>query len=189
MSYEEITFESSGIISHFKPNLTPKQIFQLGSFGGTYWRPIYSSVLGKELEGLHIKYRNIFDPHTANYENWFSHINEEYIASSIYDRTRNKYSVKVGTSLEYWEGSGWIHPQDPYGWIQWYFEFYSGRRSEDDERQIKRWLNISGPKGRFKKRLINLIKSRQSEVDDFNISPAIRQTLQHWSYVITDKDL
>ena len=27
----------------FKPNLTPKQIFQLGSFGGTYWRPIHKN--------------------------------------------------------------------------------------------------------------------------------------------------
>ena len=26
----------------FTPNLTPSQIFRLGSFGGTYWRPIYS---------------------------------------------------------------------------------------------------------------------------------------------------
>lgn len=24
----------------FKPNLSPKQIFSLGTFGGTYWRPI-----------------------------------------------------------------------------------------------------------------------------------------------------
>ena len=28
----------------FKPNLTPKQMFRLGSFGGTYWRPIYSAI-------------------------------------------------------------------------------------------------------------------------------------------------
>ena len=28
----------------FTPNLTPRQIFLLGSFGGTYWRPIYSNI-------------------------------------------------------------------------------------------------------------------------------------------------
>ena len=26
----------------FKPNLRPKEMFHLGSFGGTYWRPIDS---------------------------------------------------------------------------------------------------------------------------------------------------
>ena len=30
----------------FKPNLTPMEVMQLGSFGGTYFRPIYSSVTG-----------------------------------------------------------------------------------------------------------------------------------------------
>ena len=25
----------------FIPNLTPTEIFNMGSFGGTYWRPIY----------------------------------------------------------------------------------------------------------------------------------------------------
>ena len=33
---------------NFKPNLTPVQIFALGSFGGSYWRPIYSSVTNKK---------------------------------------------------------------------------------------------------------------------------------------------
>ena len=31
----------------FTPNLTPRQMFKLGSFGGTYWRPIDSSVKNK----------------------------------------------------------------------------------------------------------------------------------------------
>merc|ERR1712157_338688 len=30
----------------FRPNLTPKEILQAGSFGGTYYRPINSSVTG-----------------------------------------------------------------------------------------------------------------------------------------------
>ena len=38
----------------FKPNLTPQEIFELGSFGGTYWRPIYSSITKK-------KYKNILN--------------------------------------------------------------------------------------------------------------------------------
>ena len=30
---------------NFRPNLSPRQMFKLGSFGGTYWRPIKSSIL------------------------------------------------------------------------------------------------------------------------------------------------
>lgn len=30
----------------FKPTMTPKEVLQAGSFGGTYFRPIYSSVTG-----------------------------------------------------------------------------------------------------------------------------------------------
>ena len=31
----------------FQPNLTPREIFTRGSFGGGYWRPINSGVLKK----------------------------------------------------------------------------------------------------------------------------------------------
>ena len=34
-----------------------------------------------------------------------------------------------------------------YGWFQWYCRFFQGRRTEDDCRQIKRWLKICGPTG------------------------------------------
>ena len=33
----------------FKPNLTPKEVLQAGSFGGTYFRPIKSGVTGIDI--------------------------------------------------------------------------------------------------------------------------------------------
>ncbi len=42
------------------------------------------------------------------------------VASPTYRENVNTYKVKCGGSLEMWESSGWIVPQDPYGWFQWY---------------------------------------------------------------------
>jgi len=164
----------------FKPNLTPKEVLQRGSFGGTYFRPIYSSVTklkyGKEvwqelpkdwLEGLNIK---------------------SLVSSSIYDASKNKYKVKCGASLEEWENSGWMDKQDPYGWFQWYCRFYQGRRTEDDERQIGRWARCAGETGRWKNNLISKIVKAGCAWDNYGVSPVVRQTLQHWAYQLTPAD-
>ena len=102
-----------------------------------------------------------------------------------YSKQENKYNVKVGTTLEFWESKDWIRDQDPYGWFQWYCRFYRGRRSDDDERQIKRYNNMR----RFKGPLIKKIKSTHgSSYNDETISPRIRQTLLHWAYELTEID-
>ena len=173
---------------NFTPNLSPVEIFELGSFGGTYWRPIYSKILNKKLKNQHIN-----DKWDKN-NNSFRHIPEKFLSSSVYDNEINKYKVKVGQSLEEWEkdrkGGPWIRQYDPYGWVQWYWRFYNGRRlnNGEDERQINRWLGIAGKNGRFKKWLVTLILKKDSEWNNDNISPKIRQTLQHWGYKLTLKD-
>ena len=166
----------------FKPNLTPKEVFAKGAFGGTYFRPIYSSITKK-----HYKSKDVIKEYPKS---WFKGIDiEKMVTSSKYDKNVNKYGVKCGSDLKDWEKSGWMHKQDPYGWFQWYCRFYMGRRTDDDERQIKRWLALAGPKGRFKNRLINMIKNKGAKYDDESISPVIRQTLLHWGYQITPGDL
>ena len=175
---KEITFHD---FPDFRPNLSPKEIFQSGSFGGTYWRPIYSSVTDKHYENLHLKYPS----------SWWRGLSDKHLTTkwSDYDTSVNKYNVRVGTTLEFWESKNWIDALHPYGWVQWYCDFYIGERSEDDARQIKRWKQTAGPNSRFRRQLINMINEKQTTYDDILISPKIRQTLQHWGYRLTGGDL
>ena len=169
------------IHKQFKPNKSPKQVFKMGSFGGTYFRPIYSSVSGKK-----------YTPEEAMKglpKSWFKGIDvETMVTSSKYDKKINKYKVKCGSTLEAWENSGWIIEQDPYGWFQWYCRYSTGRRTPDDARQIGRWLKLAGPNGRFRRTLMNKIIKKNTTYDDFTVSPVIRQVLLHWGYQLTKKD-
>lgn len=103
----------------FKPHLTPKEMLELGVFGGLYFgdKP-------KEFPSV-----------------WFKN------AKLSKDRKRHKelnyYNVNASQSLSVWQAKGWIHSDDPRGWFQWYCRYYLGRRHEDDERQIKRWKAIA----------------------------------------------
>ena len=162
----------------FKPNLTPSQIFQLGAFGGTYWRPIESKITNKKYKNQHLKFP----------KEWWKGLEDKHLTTKFkdYDKSINKYNVKVGTTLEFWEDKGWISKYDTYGWVMWYCNFYNGRRCPDDERQVKRWKGIA----RFKHNLINqILKSKDKKYDDYKISPKIRHVLQHWGYQLTKADL
>jgi len=162
----------------FIPNQTPREIFKKGSFGGSYWRGIYSSITNKNYKNKHLKFP----------KSWWDGIPDHYLNNDICNISINKYKVKSGTSLEYWEDHDWITTQSPYGWVQWYCGFYNGVRSSDDERQIKRWLAFAGSNGRFRKRLINMIKKKKTSYNDHSISPVIRQGLLHWGYELTKRD-
>lgn len=164
----------------FKPNLSPKEIFALGSFGGTYWRPIDSVFYKTKLRNKHLNYP----------ASWWRGIPESHLTSpwDKYDPAKNKYNVTVGTTLEYWECKGWIKKSHPYGWVHWYCDFFLGKRCDDDARQVARWKKLAGQHGRFMRFLVTQIEKKKADWRDETVSPKIRQTLQHWGYVLTKKD-
>lgn len=163
----------------FRPNLTPKQIFSLGSFGGTYFRPIYSKITKKKYKNVHKKYSFLKTiPDNKLTREWRN-----------YDKNINKYKVKVGTTLQFWEKKGFITKYHPYGWVHWYCDFYSNKRCPDDKRQIKRWQNFcDNDKGRFKIWLVKLILKKKGKYNDHSISPKIRQSIQNWGCKLTLRD-
>mmetsp|Transcript_11775 Transcript_11775/g.35069 ORF Transcript_11775/g.35069 Transcript_11775/m.35069 type:complete len:303 (+) Transcript_11775:259-1167(+) len=168
----------------FRPNMSPAEVLAAGSFGGGYFRDIESAATGEAyvdawrelpaewLEGLDVK---------------------RQVASTTYRLDVNRYGVNCGVKvdksdafgLKAWESSGWMAAQDPYGWFQWYCRFFQGRRSDDDERQLSRWMKCCGPRGRWKSNLIAKVLRDGKSFDDASVSPVVRQTLQHWGYRLT----
>lgn len=162
----------------FTPNITPNDMFREGIMGGYYFRVIKSPLTGKVYNKQYIKYNRIFNK-----------IPKEKYRSQIYNKDINKYKVSCGTSYEYWISKGWINEKyDPFGWIEWYINFYYGRRCDDDIRQIKRWQRIAGNNGRFYKMLKNKINksNKINKIDinilskDIRVFPVLKQTLLHW---------
>ena len=156
----------------FGANKTPVDVIKEGAFGGTYFRFILVLLESgtKSLGKNQISWQNI---------DW------KFYCSDYYDVSVNKYDVKCGTSLRFWENKGWINEIDPYGWFQRYFRCWSSRRSEDDERKINRWKGIVS---RFRGKLIKMIKDAGSKFDDYSILPKVRQILLYCSYELTEKD-
>ena len=101
-----------------------------GTFGGTYFRDIYPGVTEKWYK---ISWKE-FDK--------LKNIDQEFYCSDYDDVSVNKYGVKCGTSLRFWENKSWINEIDPNIWFQWYFRYWLGRRYSYDERQINRRKRI-----------------------------------------------
>ncbi len=153
----------------FDPMLTPKEMLHKGIFGGTYFSKLI----------------NIKDFPS----NWFDKIDKSNYLSESYIIEINYFKVKSGLSQKEWEDKGWIHKDDPRGWFEWYCKYFLGRRHEDDERQIKRWLAFCGPKGRWRNIIYKNIYNADCEIDhSWNISRRIQQSLLHWSYMVNKID-
>ena len=106
----------------FRANKTPVEVIKEGAFGDTYFRDIYSSVNGKWQKKSWKEFYQL------------KNIVQKYYYSDYYNVSVNKYGVKCGISLRFWENEGWVNEIDPYDWFQWYFRYWLSRRSEDDKR-------------------------------------------------------
>jgi hypothetical protein len=133
----------------FRPELTPAEMLQLGVFGGKY----------------------LTDCKREFPRTWFARAK---LAKSQRDRALNYFGVDASQPLSVWRKKGWIYPDDPRGWFQWYCRYYMGRRIPDeDARQIRRWKAI--------RRHVRQIQ-RNCEPGDVTCRPRQRQALLHWAY-------
>ncbi|KAI0145763.1 hypothetical protein F4776DRAFT_660642 [Hypoxylon sp. NC0597] len=171
----------------FTPNKSPEDIIREGSFGGTYWRPLYSRRLRV----------TISDDWRELPTSWTSGLDiQKYLTNETYNPEINKYGVACGQSIEEWEAAGWIaHEYDVRGWFQWYCRFWLGRRCADDDRQISRWRKCVGETGRWRRTLLKKyvqmgIRSVTDEGDDLDdertgdVSPVVHQTCHHWAWEV-----
>ena len=102
----------------FRPQLTPKQMLELGVFGGKY----------------------MTDRRDEFPAAWFVRAK---LADGRRDPRLNYFDVNASQSLAVWRRNGWIHLQDPRRWFQWYCRYYMGRRTAHDRRQVRRWRAIA----------------------------------------------
>ncbi len=146
--YERVEPVGKNFDAQFEPELTPQEMLALGVFGGKYLNDCKDEF-----------------PST-----WFTQAK----LSLVKDITLNYFSVDASQPLSEWRKKGWIHPQDPRGWFQWYCRYYMGRRTPDEDlRQIKRWKAFRRHAGAVKK---------YCEPHDFQCRKKQRQALLHWAY-------
>lgn len=136
----------------FRPDLTPKEMLELGVFGGVYMRDCQ-----KEFPA-----------------SWFKKAILSPLPTNQHVRELNYFGKNASQPLSVWRKKGWIHKDDPRGWFQWYCRYYMGRRSPvEDKRQIKRWKAIV--------RHIAQVKNN-CRIGDEQCRPRQRQAILHWAY-------
>jgi hypothetical protein len=114
----------------FKPELTPKEMLELGVFGGKY----------------------MTDCKEEFPDDWFKNAK---LSPEKKDSSLNYFGIDASMPLSHWQKKGWIYHEDPRGWFQWYCRYYMGRRiPPEDERQIKRWKAIKRHVGAVKKNCV-----------------------------------
>ena len=87
------------------------------------------------------------------------------------DPGRDNY-FHTDASMSAWPDS-WHNKEHPKGWFQWWEGYSAGKITEDDERQIKRWLS-------FKARHLAQLKKADPTLQDLTVQPRRRQALLNW---------
>ena len=132
----------------FAPDLTPQQLLTIGVFGGKYMTDCVAEFPA----------------------DWFE---KAKLCAEKHDAKLNCFGVNASQPLSVWKANGWIYPEDPRGWFQWYCRYYSGRRCVHDESQIARWKAV--------KRHISQLQ-KNCEIGEVTCRPRQRQALLHWAY-------
>lgn len=133
----------------FNPDLSPSQMLELGVFGGKY------------MTDCTIEFPS----------EWFK---KAKLCGDKHDPEINFFKVNASQPLSVWRKNGWIYPEDPRGWFQWYCRYYFGRRiPAEDQRQIKRWKAMKRHLSQIKKNCLR---------GDLGCRPRQRQALLHWAY-------
>jgi len=147
--YELVAAAGRSFDPDFTPDLTPSEMLHLGVFSGKYMTDC----------------RDEFP------QSWFAGAR---LAGDRADPSLNYFGVAASQPLSVWRNKGWIHPDDPRGWFQWYCRYYMGRRLPDEDvRQIKRWRAI--------RRHVRQIE-RNCEAGDMACRRRQRQAVLHWAY-------
>lgn len=140
--------EGRDFAAGFAPELTPAEMLALGVFGGKY----------------------LTDCRAEYPQSWFV---QAKLSPAGADPAINYFGVLAGQPLAEWRRKGWIHPDDPRGWFQWYCRYFLGRRHADDARQISRWRAFARHRGQL---------SRACEPGNIHCRPRQRQALLQWAY-------
>jgi len=148
-SYTLVESEGQGFREDFRPDLTPIEMLELGVFGGAYF----------------------FEYPRELPEQW---LEKAKLSIGKPDPSLNYFGVLASQPLKVWREKGWIHPEDPHGWFQWYCRYYRGRRiPPEDDRQIKRWKAI-------RRHIVQL--RRNCRPEDIECRPRQRQAILQWAY-------
>jgi len=153
----------------FKPNVTPRDVIQSGAFGCSYF--------GIAIDDSDDDYKDLF-------ESLFKGLDTNLYMLTKYSPNSNKFGIRSGKDYRFWKDNKWISHHDPRGWFQWYCNYSLGRRCSDDDRQIQRWNDFCGVKGRWRSNIYSRIHATQ----DWNVSPRIQQSLLHWGYKVNEDD-
>jgi hypothetical protein len=147
--YELTAPFGAGFAPEFEPELTPAEMLRLGVFCGKYMTDTAGEFPAE----------------------WFL---QAKLSPARRNCSLNYFGVDASLPLSVWREKGWLHPDDPRGWFQWYCRYYMGRRMpEEDLRQIKRW--------RAMRRHVLQIQ-RHCVPGDLSCRRRQRQALLHWAY-------